>query len=216
MKSSLRTLLTILAVVVTSVGHTAILAKSGAFPDCLPEAPKPAAQPGIWVPFHLLPGNYPVLAVRADTKHIDRGVVASDAEALCRQPSGSRKLATVDEQYAGTLNRWLEGNPPVILQGVGGLLVGAVDPLAGALLGALSTALDQARRDPGFRVRTGDEIWRVDLAGREQGRSVYIVYTVLLDPFRKTQWLMNEKRMPIQGKADDTNAEIDAEDSEGE
>jgi len=168
------------------------------FPDCLPEAPRPVTHPGIELPFHLHPKNYPVLAVNADIALIGRRVVASDPEALCRTSMGARKLITVEEEYAKSLNQWLEGNSPVLLKGLGGLLVGAADPVAGTVLEMLTTAFDSIQKDPGFRVRTGDEVWRIDLAGRDKSGPVYVVYTVLNDPFRKQQWLMNEMRVPFR------------------
>ncbi len=175
------------------------------FPGCLPVAPQAAAHPGIWVPFQLLPTNHPVIAVRADATAVSRGVVIPDRAALCRASSGSRRLAKVDAAYAATLNKWLGGNAPVILQSMSGMLVAAADPLAGALLEVFSTALNEAHGDPEFRVRVDDEIWRVDLAARESGRPVYIVYTLLFDPFRNSYWLMNENRTPIDvAKADES------------
>lgn len=168
--------------------------------SCLPPAPRPAEHPGIQLPFHLHPRNYPVLAIGAEIESIGRRVVARDVPALCRNNIAMRRLLTVEEDYADSLNSWLDGNTPSLLTGLGGLFIGAVDPLAGAFSQVLTAAVDRARHQPGFRVREGDEIWRVDLAASDRGRPVYIVYTVLHDPFRDTQWLMHEQRRPLIDK----------------
>jgi hypothetical protein len=178
------------------------------WPSCLPEVPEESDTPGVWTSIILQERNYPVLPVKADLRRPGRSVIVDDPEAICSEWTARRRVLKLDRPLVDAVNRELSGEEWPILEGLASLLLDRAVPGAGTILTIFETAVKATERDPDVRARLRDEIWRVDFMGcSEDGEPVYVVYTVLLDPFREETWLLNEQRFSVSGPAREDDEE---------
>lgn len=107
---------------------------------------------------------------------------------LMSQNAARSKILTLDSGQAGfvnTLNLGLKGGDEYpILTAFLSVGVGIFTAGAGAVFSILSGVASAAKVNQPVRARLGDEIWQLEVVGKEGGEIKPMEYLVLIDPYR--------------------------------
>lgn len=127
---------------------------------------------------------------------------------LMTKNASRRKVLSLNPTHTGfmsSLNLALKGGEDYpLLTGLLGITTGLLSGGAGLLFSLVTIGVSASKVSQPIRARLGDEIWQVEILGKEGQKIMHLEYFVLVDPLRAkvpnlaSEWVIHEDRKEVE------------------